>query len=312
MDERFGPRDLVDDATLRSLSERSDRFGLLHLAGHLALLVATGSGVWLARGTPWLLLAVPAHGAALIFLFAPLHETIHRTAFRSRWLNDAVAWFAGLVLMLPPSWFRQFHFAHHRWTQDAARDPELNPPRPATFPAWLWHVSGLPYWIAAVRGLLQRALGRIDDAFVGARDRASTVAEARLFLATYTAILAVASMLDGWHLLFWLWLIPVLAGQPLLRLYLLAEHWGCAMGPDMLRNTRTTLTWAPMRFLAWNMPFHAEHHAFPGVPFHALPRLHSCLAPHLHVLGPGYVHTTIEILQGIGRRRSQPVHTGNP
>ena len=40
----------------------------------------------------------------------------------------------------------------------------------------------------------------------------------------------------------------------------------------MLENSRTTYTNALVRFLAWNMPFHAEHHAWPSIPFHALPR----------------------------------------
>ena len=27
----------------------------------------------------------------------------------------------------------------------------------------------------------------------------------------------------------------------------------------------------------WNMPYHAEHHAFPAVPFHSLPALNKVL-----------------------------------
>ena len=46
-------------------------------------------------------------------------------------------------------------------------------------------------------------------------------------------------------------------GQPALRLYLLAEHTGCPAVPDMLANSRTVLTNAVVRWLAWNMPFHA-------------------------------------------------------
>ena len=65
------------------------------------------------------------------------------------------------------------------------------------------------------------------------------------------------------------WLIPVLLGQPVLRFYLLAEHTGCPLVPDMLRNSRTTLTSTVVRFLAWNMPYHAEHHACMALPFHA-------------------------------------------
>ncbi len=29
-----------------------------------------------------------------------------------------------------------------------------------------------------------------------------------------------------------------------------------------------------IKLLMWNMPYHAEHHAYPSVPFHALPSLH--------------------------------------
>jgi len=37
------------------------------------------------------------------------------------------------------------------------------------------------------------------------------------------------------------------------------------------------------------MPFHAEHHAFPAVPFHALENLHSLVRPHLQETERGYI-----------------------
>ena len=37
-------------------------------------------------------------------------------------------------------------------------------------------------------------------------------------------------------------------------------------------------------FLAWNMPYHAEHHAFPAVPFHNLPAVNRLIAPRLKTL----------------------------
>ena len=85
------------------------------------------------------------------------------------------------------------------------------------------------------------------------------------------------------------WLAPALLGQPALRLYLLAEHTGCPETPDMLRNSRTTRSNALVRWLAWNMPYHAEHHAFPGVPYHGLPALHARLKDHIAVQSPGYL-----------------------
>ena len=115
---------------------------------------------------------------------------------------------------------------------------------------------------------------------------------ARLLLALYAVLLA-GSLALGTAALLWLWIVPALLGQPFLRLYLLAEHWGCpqgtdAAGRDMLRNTRTTETNGLVRLLAWNMPYHVEHHAYPAVPFHALPALHPLIRAEIAELTPGY------------------------
>ena len=102
------------------------------------------------------------HGVGLVYLFAPLHETVHRTAFASRWLNDAVAWFCGLVVCLGPEFFRSFHFAHHRYTQIPGKDPELNVKAVDTTRGYLYYMSGISYWIRAFGGLLSAARGRVD------------------------------------------------------------------------------------------------------------------------------------------------------
>ena len=106
-------------------------------------------------------------------------------------------------------------------------------------------------------------------------------------LAIY-AVIAVTGALAGAEWLIWCWLLPMLLGQPFLRLYLLAEHGLCPHVADMFENTRTTFTGQAVRWLAWNMPYHAEHHAYPNVPFHKLPELHALTRPHLKVTERGY------------------------
>ena len=136
----------IDRDTLLALSARSDAAGWRRLAVHVTLLAVTGTLVWLARETLWLWPAMLAHGVVLVFLFAPLHETIHRTAFASRAVNEAVAFVLGTLILLPHEYFRAFHFEHHRFTQDPARDPELATAKPATPGQWLWTATGLPFW----------------------------------------------------------------------------------------------------------------------------------------------------------------------
>lgn len=288
-----------DSATqaLRNLLARNDRAGLLQLAGHILLLLLTATLVAGAAGSFWLWPAMFLHGVVLIFLFAPLHETIHRTAFATRALNDGVASVIGLLLVLPREYFRAFHFAHHRHTQDPARDPELASPRPETKAAWLLHVSGMRYWRSQIAGLIARAAGKVSEDFYGNdAQRAKVILESRLVLLVYAAILAL-SLATGTAVALLYWIIPAILGQPVLRLYLLAEHWGCPLSPadapiDMVMRSRTTYTNALVRFLTWNMPYHAEHHANPAVPFHALPRANTLLCDRIATTSPGYVAAT--------------------
>jgi len=79
-------------------------------------MASAGAAYAAAFGTAWMFLAAWAYGTCLVFLFAPLHETIHGTAFRSRRLNRVVSAACGWILVLPPRYFRAFHFEHHRHT----------------------------------------------------------------------------------------------------------------------------------------------------------------------------------------------------
>lgn len=283
-----------DGIEVGDLTARSDGPGLARLLGHGALMLAAGAAV-AATPMPWTLVPMALLGILLVFLFAPLHETIHRTAFRSHWLNEAVAMLCGAVLILPPRYFRAFHMAHHRWTQDPARDPELQGPRTPGLRGYWLALSGLPYWIGAVGGLIRRAAGRLDDApFVMPRERVAVIRESQGYLIFYLVVAAVTAVAGSWAPVTY-WLLPVLLGQPFLRAVLMAEHGGRPRVADMLANTRTTLAGLPTRFLAWNMNFHAEHHAYPGIPFHALPRLHRRMGDRVQAVADGYpaAHRTI-------------------
>jgi fatty acid desaturase len=45
----------------------------------------------------------------------------------------------------------------------------------------------------------------------------------------------------------------------------------------------------------WNMPFHAEHHLYPTVPFHQLPALHRNIRSSLRHLASGYIAANREV-----------------
>jgi len=294
--------------TKAHLTARSDVAGLKHLLVHVSALCLTSTGIvqW-PDYWHWLLLP---HAVLLIFLFALSHECTHFTPFRSRWLNVACGHAAGVLLLLPFTWFRLFHLAHHQHTNDPLRDPELaGGPRPCDPKSWLVYLTGWGYWRGMAEAVWANALGGGNDgggggggesfgstSYLPRRHHAAVVREARCYLAVYAlAVLAAAPGGPAGVLLWRLWALPLLVGQPFLRVFLLAEHGLCPPVRNMLENSRTTLAGSLVRRLAWNMSFHAEHHALPSVPFHRLPELHAAwAAPHLKSTSAGYAEFTRE------------------
>ena len=290
---------MLTHTELAELRQRSDTKGLLQLTSHLLALLVSSLMIYNVQDTLWLWPAMLLQGGLLAFLFAPLHETIHRTAFKSRWLNDAVAWLCGIFLMLPPLYFRAFHFEHHRFTQNPERDPELATPKPATLRQYLWHISGAGYWIDRLKTTCRHAHGHFDEAYLKApRLRARIQREAIVLLSIYALIIAFSILAQSWAAIIY-WLLPALLGQPLLRLFLLAEHTGCPMVADMLKNSRTTHSNRIVRWLTWNMPYHAEHHAYAALPFHALPKAHRLLNSHISEQASGYLAVHRRLVRGL-------------
>ncbi len=283
MDHREFVASLVPELRAE-LTTPSDRAGLLHLAGHMGAILIMGALI--AMGW-WGL--IPVQGVLIVFLFTLEHETTHKTPFASVTLNEWVGRVCGFLLLLPFDWFRSFHLAHHRWTNIEGKDPELEGGKPETRGAWVWHVSGVPYWVAGVRLVVGLALGRVRAAYLPEAALPRMAREARWMLVGYGVVLASFLVTP---VLFWVWILPMLVGQPALRLYLLAEHGDCPRVADMFMNSRTTFTTGAMRFLAWNMPYHTEHHVYPQVPFYQLPRLHNVMQEHLKVTSDGYVAFT--------------------
>lgn len=265
----------------RKLCAQSDFPGLVRLATHIGAITVLSWAI-LAGVAGWWVLMLPL-GVLMVFLFTALHETIHRTAFSTRWLNDAVAHLCAFVVLLGPAHFRYFHMAHHRFTHDPDNDPELAEPKPRTARQYAVYMTGLPEWIWRVQTLIRNALGWNRDSFVPPRGRRRVQSEAVAFLLGYAAL----TVLFGRELV-WIWLVPMLLGGPFLRAYLLAEHTFCPHVANMLANTRTTFTHRLVRWVAWNMPYHAEHHAYPAVPFHRLPAFHAITRAHLQETQHGY------------------------
>lgn len=297
-------KDLVDKKNLKPIMKRDNYHGIIHIIGHLLAILTTGLLLSITWGS-WS--AVPVfilHGVFLAFLFAPLHECIHSSAFKSRRLNKIVGHICGLIILRPFLYSKYRHMAHHTWTQH----PDLDPDQvffPNSFGEYIGHISSFNIWHRLIKNLFSLAAGKLTEEekdFIPNNEIPYVIREARLMLVTYLVIALLSALAQSWVAVFY-WLAPRVIGEIGLRAFRMVEHTGMEESPNMLANTRTTRTNFLVRALYWNMPFHAEHHLYPNVPFHALPKLHEHVKPHLKEIGPGVLRVHAKILRDVWNRR---------
>jgi fatty acid desaturase len=258
------------------------------------------SGYLWATNPHWFIAfpAVVIYGFSLATMFATLHECSHHTAFENNRLNDGVAWLAGILSFYNSTFYRRYHKWHHRYTQIPDKDPELEDPKPQNLQQYLLEISAIPWWLGKIRGHFRIALGQLDNyPYISETASQEVIHSTRLQLLVYAIAIAVSVIFkQPWFVMYWL--LPLAIGQPILRMILLAEHTGCTQDDNPLTNTRTTLTWWPIRFLMWNMPYHTEHHLYASIPFHALAAAHAKLLPHLEQLESGYLKVNRNLIAG--------------
>ena len=162
---------------------RSDGPALRRGVWHLGMLVLIGAALWRLRSTAWALPLVVVQGYMLAFIFCALHETAHRTAFQTRWLNPVLGTLAGLLGFWPYRNYRVYHWEHHRFTQDLERDPELYFPKPASLPMYLFVLTGIPNAVRRIGDILRLASGQADRPWMAPSERRPLIIEARAWSA---------------------------------------------------------------------------------------------------------------------------------
>ena len=300
----YGRNQVISKKELKQFMKRSDLPGIINFVGHMGVMIFTGVLVYMALGTWWVIPTMAMHAAVLAFLFAPCHECSHGTPFRTRWLNEAVYWVVCLIYMVPPTFFRYYHATHHTYTQIRGSDPDMLPEK-MTVLDYLIYVSGYAFWKRGIIWLLKHPFGKIAEEqkyFIPESEIPRAIREARIILAIYLGV-AVVSVYLGSLLALSLWVVPRFLGEPLMRWIRLSEHGECEEGPDLRTNTRTTKTSQLVYFLFWNMPYHAEHHLCPMVPFHALGKMHEVVKDKLHPVGDSYPQVHGEILENISNKK---------
>jgi fatty acid desaturase len=295
---------------LKELMKRRDAPAIRDTAIWLGALILSGGGGaylwghWLA--VPFFIVYGALYGSSSDSRW---HECGHGTAFKTRWMNDAVYNLACFMIMREPTVWRWSHTRHHTDTIIVGRDPEIAVPRPPDILGILLNLFAIRSTLTALRKLALHASGRLraDEAtFIPEMERHKVYRTARIFL----AILAtVAALCIGLHSLLPAMLIglPTLYGGWLVVVFGLTQHAG--LSEDVLDhrlNSRTVYMNPVSRFLYWNMNYPVEHHMFPLVPYHALPALHAAIKGDCPPAYPSLFAAYREIIPAVLRQVREP------
>ncbi len=275
---------------MKQLMQRSDGPAIRDTLLWIALILGSAGGAIWFWGTWW---CVP-----FFFVYGVLygsssdsrwHECGHGTAFRTRWMNDAVYQVASFMLMRNPVNWRWSHARHHTDTIIVGRDAEIAVMRPPDLLRAVLAFTGILDFRYALPGLVRNAFGNLsadEKSYIPETEWPKAVAAARWHVAVYAATIALAAYT-------WSFLPLMLIGLP--RIYGswhmvmtgLLQHIGLADNvTDHRLNSRTVLMNPVSRWIYWNMNYHVEHHMFPMVPYHALPKLHDMIKHDLPAPNP--------------------------
>jgi len=292
---------ILSPQELSVLNAKSNLKGTLQLFGHLAVMAISGYlwGTNMTHLSDRWFIAIPAlvlYGFSFAIMFAPLHEASHRTVFTNNRANDFLCWFAGLLSFYNSTFYRLYHKWHHRYTQILDKDPELSDRKPTNLKEYIIEISGITWWIGKFKRHFLTAIGNLENCpFIPESSRAEVIRSTRLQLLVYAVAIAISGYFQQpWFITYWI--LPLAVGQPFLRCLLLAEHTDRPNTDNMLANTRTTLTLAPLRFLIWNISYHAEHHLYASIPFHQLGAAHAKLGSHFECVENGYINVHRQII----------------
>lgn len=303
------PRALMKELMARN-NGRATRDTLLWLA----LLAGSGVLAHLAWGTWW---AVPAfavygtlYGSASDSRW---HECGHRTAFKTRWPNDLVYVIASFMVVREPVSWRWSHTRHHDDTIIVGRDKEIAAKRGT--PVWTYLIEFVGWFsvTSELRKLGRNVIGRLDKNdkdFVPEAEQRKAIRSGRIMLAVLLVPVVVAAVARSAEPLLFVGVLPSMYGRWLLLVFGLTQHAGLAEDVlDHRLNSRTVRMNVVSRFLYSNMNFHIEHHMYPTVPYHQLPRLHDAIKHDLPPAYSGIVEVYREIIPTLRRQAKDPGYT---
>tara|TARA_B100000674_G_scaffold465444_1_gene448393 strand:+ start:159 stop:1130 length:972 start_codon:yes stop_codon:yes gene_type:complete len=310
-------RPKIDKKDIKELSRKSDWEGSKHFLIYFSALFIFGLFTIITWGT-W---------SSLIFLFlystiwayspSNWHETLHRTAFKSKIANDFFYYISSFMANMEPSRWRSSHTFHHSHTLQTHDDydHEIQLTRPTDLIYFFLQFIPLGQLIYPHKTLQAEIIRHAFCNLTGVNnERLSDVKKkeiinnSRLFLLVWISILAISLFYKTWIPIV-LFLLPNYIGAPMNQIVNITQHLAVPFDLKDHRKMTHNIKINPiLSFLYYHMEYHLEHHLFPTIPSHNLPKLHNLIKDQIPGPHPSLFSFWKSVLPSVIKQAYDPKH----
>ena len=304
----------VDIEVLKELSKKSDIKGFQHVSLFFGLLIVTGSLAYLTWGTWWSVFWFLVYGNIYSFSNPLWHETGHKTAFQSKFLNEIFYYISSYMANFEPIRWRHTHFVHHGNTYSTENpfDYEIEYGNNLKETPKGLIINMIPFLDLIFFKkhisfeIVQHAFGvktKVMEDCIPEKAQAKVIFSSRIYVVIWLLIILWSIVVSSWMPLLY-FVLPQFYGKTLHKLVAFTQHAGLARNiKDHRFSTREMYLNPILSFLYWKMEYHLTHHMFPTVPSYNLDKLHHHIKDQLPKPNNGLIDAYREIIPALIKQR---------
>ena len=272
----------LDKKKLKELSRRRDLPGLIHFFLYFLSLFVSGYLAYITWGTVWTVFFFFIYGTIYAFSVANWHETVHRTAFKTRWINEFFYHISSFMCDFEGFRWRWSHTFHHTKTLQTEDDydHEIQVSRPTELIAFFLNFIPLtdllfPHKLIKYE-VIKHSFGILSPVVkisAPENQKKKIIWNSRLYIFIWLSVITWSIYI--WSILPILFIIlPTYIGKPIWFAVNVTQHLAAKIDTKDHRLSTYSVRINPiLSFLYWHMEYHLEHHMFPMVPSYNLKKL---------------------------------------
>jgi len=304
----------IDDQIYKELLKKSDWQGIKHIFVFFTSLFICGGMAYYTWGSWWAIFWFFLYGTIYSCGNPIWHETGHKTAFKSKLLNEIFYQIGSFMTSFEPTRWHWSHFRHHGHT--LFTDPldfEAQVQKPTDLFFILCHVIpfGLLFYLhrSAQFESLKHALGittPVMEECIPKRERSKCRWISRIHITIWLGSIILSLYFKSWLPVLFI-LLPNFYGKTLFEIFGIIQHAGLLNNSkDHRLSTRDVYLNPIFSFLYWHMEYHIEHHMYPMIPSFNLKKLHALIKYQLPPAKKNLWDAYKEIIPAILKQAKNP------